>query len=672
MKPIFFTLLLSLFSMGICQAQLTFLHQDFTTCQTSLPALWQKFSVSGTESWNCATGGFQADGVAMSGYSSGTNHTNEDWLISPLVNAMSYAQPIFYFQSKSKYDGLPLGIYISSNYSGSGNPNLATWSSLTTNMPAVNSDSWTSVNPIDLTAFKNQNFYIAFKYSSTNAAATTWTLDDIILTEGAFQTSRSFINIGQTNVGNHSSADSFHVFMDGIQTQLKVVAESPFELSTDSINYASNLSFTSSQNGSNQTIWVRISPTVADKVFRKKIAFEQNGNPLPSSIELLGTSLPESSTLRVFTWNMRWFGDASNCSCDTALSFQHAVSVLSNAKADVYCLQEVVDASKIHQLAARLGSGFKAVVSPFGSLAADTNSGYYDGCQKLAYIYNSNKIQNLGTFGLLASTYPNQTGSGSPYYCFSSGRYPFIMTLEWPLSGGQTDTLHISNIHAKALSSYTDYSRRECASDIMTDSLLALYGGKRTLVIGDYNDYLEGSFVNGQTQTPYHSLLSHGFTGITLPSIFAGQTTYMGSSDHLIDNVVLSNDLKATYPDSSTFIFTEATRFVTNYENTSSDHIPVMTYLRKQLSTGVWDKVNESQPFNVLNPSQGSLAITTSYKGDYSVNLYTADGNLIFKEDQAKHQGDFRVDLSSLPNGIYFVEVIANKQRRMLKWLRFN
>lgn len=671
MKYRLIALLVCCLSMSGSYAQLTTLQQDFSTCQTSLPALWQKFSVTGTESWNCSTGGFQADGVAMSGYSNGTNHVNEDWLITPLLNLMSYAQPVFYFQCKSKYDGLPLSILVSSNYSGSGNPSIAAWSTLNVNLPAINSDTWTEVLPIDLTAFKNQPIYIGFKYNSTSAAATTWTLDDMVVTEGAFQISKSFINIGQTNAGNHSVADSFHVLMDGIQTQLNVVAESPFELSSDAINYSSSLMYTSASNGSSQAIWARISPTVADKVYRKKIHFEQNGNPLPKTIELLGTSLPEANTLRVFSWNMLWFGDSGNCNCDTALSFQHATQVLRAAKADVYCLQEVVDGSKIHRLASYLGTEFKAVVSPFGSLASDTNSGNYAGCQKLAFIYNSNKIHNLGTFGLLATTYPNQTGNGSPYYCFSSGRFPFVLNAEWLSSGGQSDTLHIANIHAKALSTYTDYSRRECASDFMTDSLQTLFSGKRTIVIGDYNDYLEGSFVSGQTQTPYHSLLSSSFTGITLPSKFAGQTTYMGSTGHLIDNVVLSNDLYANYPDSCTFIFTEATRFFSDFENTMSDHIPVMTYIKKQLPTGMEDVTLNATSFQLVNPSHGEFILNTTYQGLYSITIYGMDGSIIYQEKDLSRQGNAVNNFSNLPPGIYLVNIKTTQNSYRLKWHRY-
>ncbi|QLH44372.1 MAG: hypothetical protein HWD58_01315 [Bacteroidota bacterium] len=54
------------------------------------------------------------------------------------------------------------------------------------------------------------------------------------------------------------------------------------------------------------------------------------------------------------------------------------------------------------------------------------------------------------------------------------------------------DTLILANIHAKASATITDYNRRLCGAQWMTDNLNALFPNRKRLIVGDYNDYLEG------------------------------------------------------------------------------------------------------------------------------------------------------------------------------------
>lgn len=75
------------------------------------------------------------------------------------------------------------------------------------------------------------------------------------------------------------------------------------------------------------------------------------------------------------------------------------------------------------------------------------------------------------------------------------------------------------------------------------------------MVIGDYNDYLEGSMVAGNINSPYKYFLDNGFTGISLPSKYPGQSTYVGSTDHIIDNVACTPILYNKYIDSSFYIY---------------------------------------------------------------------------------------------------------------------
>ncbi|WP_130734873.1 DUF5689 domain-containing protein [Flavobacterium sp. J27] len=145
---------------------------------------WTNYSVSGSQQWYLATYGNPAPSAAMNGYSSGSNYANEDWLISPAIDLTNVSTATLTFQTASRYNGNILEVKISTDYAGSGNPNLATWSSLSATLD-LNTGSfiWTNSGPIDLSSFTGNNVYLAFKYTSTTSAARTWEVDNIKIEE---------------------------------------------------------------------------------------------------------------------------------------------------------------------------------------------------------------------------------------------------------------------------------------------------------------------------------------------------------------------------------------------------------------------------------------------------------------------------------------------------------
>lgn len=141
---------------------------------------WTKFSVTGAQIWTLDTQfGNPGNCAKMSGYSGG-NQTNEDWLVSPSINLSSVSTATLNFQTASKFAGNLLEAKISTNYSGAGNPNLATWTNLTATLDTnTSSYIWTNSGNIDISAFTGGNVYIAFKYTSTTSAASTWEVDNV-------------------------------------------------------------------------------------------------------------------------------------------------------------------------------------------------------------------------------------------------------------------------------------------------------------------------------------------------------------------------------------------------------------------------------------------------------------------------------------------------------------
>ncbi|MBN4081701.1 choice-of-anchor J domain-containing protein [bacterium AH-315-C07] len=145
---------------------------------------WTTYNVSGTQYWYLDE--FSGNKFAkMSGYESGSNYVNEDWLISSPIHTQKHTSAILSFLTAKNYTGNDLEVLISSDYSGSGDPNLATWTNLN---PTLSAGSWTWTNSgnIDLSAYLGQTLYIGFKYTSDATNSATWEVDDYLVTLGSY------------------------------------------------------------------------------------------------------------------------------------------------------------------------------------------------------------------------------------------------------------------------------------------------------------------------------------------------------------------------------------------------------------------------------------------------------------------------------------------------------
>ncbi|MBK7762141.1 MAG: choice-of-anchor J domain-containing protein [Bacteroidetes bacterium] len=654
------------------QAQVNLYTEEFTNCITSLPNGWMQYSVIGTDSWQCTSSGFSGHAAYVNGYNGSNYNTNNDWLISPTFNISTSVFPVLSFKSRTAYNGNLIEVLVSNNYTGSGNPNAAIWQVLPASLPSIGSNVWTNSGAINLQAYKNLPIHIAFRYTSNTSAASSWRIDNIMIDDDNVNINKRFINIGQTESGTTSEIRSFQFTVNSMSSDFIVEVPTPFEISLDSINFNQQIQYTPSITGLQQTVYVRIHPVEADKVYRKPITFLLDGNILPQQISLLGTSLPNDKSLRIVTWNMHWFGDASSCNCDVGLAKTNAHTLMQNLDADIYCLQEVVDTTQLVSLCNLLGGNYAYAVSGFSSFALDTGDPSYASGQKLAYIYNKNKIENVGNFGLLLSTYVSDISSPTSYYCFSSGRYPLMMQAKLKSNTGQSDTLLIANIHAKANSDITSYERRQCAAERMTDSLNTLYPGKKVLVIGDFNDLLEGSSVSGMSVSPYQYMFNNGFEGITLPSKFPGQTTYPSSTNYLVDNVVGNSNVMNAYADSSCFIVTEVMDFIDDYITTSSDHLPVMSYFKFNFPNSIHEEAIRATDFSftIQNPSSNTLQINLNNLHNKKLVLYVFDitGKTLYSEKLSSTSTSFYKSLA-IQQGCYLVSIGDSTQQLIKKWL---
>ncbi|MFN8274535.1 MAG: choice-of-anchor J domain-containing protein [Flavobacteriaceae bacterium] len=192
MKNIFKILLISSLFTGIlssCDDKTDLPYVDNPTFkedfETNFPN-WVKYSEVGAQVWTLdPTFGNPYPGACakMSGYS-GANNANVDWLISPVQDMSGYSSAQISFDNAYKFDGPVIELYVSRNYSGSGDPNASgvTWTKINGANLSPGNYSYVNSGKLDMSAFAgsgNEAVYVAFKYTSTTSASSTWEIDNV-------------------------------------------------------------------------------------------------------------------------------------------------------------------------------------------------------------------------------------------------------------------------------------------------------------------------------------------------------------------------------------------------------------------------------------------------------------------------------------------------------------
>ena len=137
---------------------------------------WSTQVVTGTANWKISTFG---NFTEISNFSGG-NTASEAWYISPSMDISGATNPVLEFQNATKYNGAPMEVYISTNYTG--DVTTTTWTSI----PYIRSTGnfiWVSSGAIDLSSYQATPIRVAYKYTGTNSDGATWEIDDIIIRE---------------------------------------------------------------------------------------------------------------------------------------------------------------------------------------------------------------------------------------------------------------------------------------------------------------------------------------------------------------------------------------------------------------------------------------------------------------------------------------------------------
>ena len=664
---------------------------SFNTCATASPAAsiadgWTQYSVTGAQTWACTTFGRDPNaptgtaaapyGVQMNGYASG-NLDNEDWFISPAFNLSTYNIPLFQFWSRTAFNGPALKLRISTNYTGAGAPSAATWTDLNVQFPANASDTWTQSAQANLAAYKTGSVYVAFVYTSSTAAAARWTLDDITLTNSAVApTPTLYAGAASVPFGyqavNTTGTRTLSVSASDLTAPVTLTSSSPvFTLSKDGTTFGQTLTLTQAEvSGTSKAVTVRFAPTAASTSYAGTVTLASSGAP-SSSVALSGDTYDPTKTLEVVNWNVEWFGSlvSGHGPTDKVLQQNNISTVLNFLQADVYGLGEVVDSVRLQNvttaLSAATGKPYAWAISRYGSYGDNPQDPDYVDDQKLAFIYRTDVVSTPTFQGLLRCT----QAQGCPAYdAWAGGRFPYLMRANVTLDG-VTRLVNFIMIHAKANATATspnDYARRAAGATQLKNLLDTSYAGQNTLIVGDYNDVLNGTIATGVTPavSSYNVFLQDpNYVPLTLPLANASQQSTVSYAT-VIDNVIATAPMAGYYISGTAAVRTDAAALVTNYGNTTSDHYPVFS--RYLLSRVLATRSASAAKLGLYpNPVTNSVRFEVPETGsNLHLQVLGLDGRLVLQGtgsvEQLNQQLGQRV--AGLSSGLYLIRVTGAQQ----------
>jgi hypothetical protein len=218
-------------------------NEDFSTCPA--PG-WLAVTINGN-AWSCGSGYGSVNGI-------GGSAASDSWYITPQIDLSIISNAVLSFDSWSSGtdDTHPkLEVKYSLDYSGTGNPYLATWTDLVFSPPTENSQEWLPSGLIDLSTI-SAPVYIAFRYSSsgtTAGSATEWRIDNVqISDQGCASPTSPASNLTFTDIQSNQMTLNWD---NGNGTGRLVLAKAGSavnQIPVDGTNYAANSDFTAGQD----------------------------------------------------------------------------------------------------------------------------------------------------------------------------------------------------------------------------------------------------------------------------------------------------------------------------------------------------------------------------------------------------------------------------------------
>jgi hypothetical protein len=352
-------------------------------------------------------------------------------------------------------------------------------------------------------------------------------------------------------------------------------------------------------NASNSVNILQVFPTNTSDFMNSAVSCVPVVVPVNASCgPLAATDIAVDSTLDVTAWNVEWLGNTTTSPSalgpiNDAQQMNNVMTVMNTLKSDVFCIEEVCDH---RQFITRVNSdlpGYKAVCqTKYYSHFSDTpetlnNATTYS--QKVCFVYRQDQVTLVDTLSLLANKYAYTNSSSSNANNWASGRLPYMFVADVTINN-KTKRIHFVGLHAKSGSDASSYTRRNQDVIDLKAELDTNYPTANIVMLGDYNDDLDGSIYVGRPST-YANFVNDSTNYLHISKALSDcRVSSTASYPDIIDHIMLSNEFgiiaasgpNPTMASTSGMYYLEKTintarptNYISNYTTSTSDHFPI-------------------------------------------------------------------------------------------------
>lgn len=370
-----------------------------------------------------------------------------------------------------------------------------------------------------------------------------------------------------------------------------------------------------------------------------------------------------SKALTVANWNIEWFGSGKEGPYDKDLQESNVLKVLQYMPADIYGLCEIVDTARFGSVVRALGSQYAYVISDYAANATNDHSqGWREG-QKMVFLYKRSLFKNVRVRGFMRS-------SRKAYYNFSNGRLPYLLEADVQ-NNNHWQSMAFLLLHAKSGNDVQSYNRRLYAAMEMQDSIAEEFATMPLILLGDFNDILNGSITQGQQQSPYSIFLSENYKALTMSLAQKGERSTLHYKN-IIDQQIVNKACMSYYVKGSTQVRKDVINAVPEYrKGNTSDHYPVTSQFSWDIShtiTAPQKADNDNRIQMVNNHFQNVIELhVTTMQQNLQFILYDAQRQKVLSVHKQRIAPDknFFLRCREIPNGPYQLVVYSGEGKQV-------
>jgi len=283
-------------------------------------------------------------------------------------------------------------------------------------------------------------------------------------------------------------------------------------------------------------------------------------------------AVPADPTLETVTWNLQWYGSNFSGPTDFTLQTKNIVRVVDSLNADLYAFEEVNHQKSLDDIVTHM-PGYKGFTADY--ISRD---------QQMAVVYNTTTIDSLEAGPISAGDVREEYQADWSYF-WASGRLPLYFRFTYTFEN-TTKEFYAVVIHGKAnygetAGEYAEaYERRKKAAEGLYYYLQDHKPDANIILLGDYNDDVDQSIYyiteGNYAETPYYKFVNDQthFDVLTKKLSDSGISASVNYED-IIDHITISDELFDEYVTNSTAVYDEPQSYITDYGQTTSDHLPV-------------------------------------------------------------------------------------------------